>query len=173
MYETQVIEIWQLISSMFLLKVKKIYIYFSQCISLFKEICLKYILILQYIFGKPNHVLFALNFSSIFLQSLWLIQKNFSHLISFFFLGFAFQKLLLTFKSSIFTRSPRMVSTFKPLSPSRAFLINFGAIRSSRISSLLCTRVIFFFGQSLANSPANSNPTAPPPMTTILSLLMT
>ena len=170
MYETQVIEIWQLISSMFLLKVKKKKNnYFSQEI---KEICLN-ILILQYIFGKQNHVLFALNFCSIFLQSLWLIQKNFSHLISFFFLGFAFQKLLLTFKSSIFTRSPRMVSTFKLLSPSRAFLINFGAIRSSRISSLLCTRVIFFFGQSLANSPANSNPTAPPPMTTILSLLMT
>jgi len=70
MYETQVIEIWQLISSMFLLKVKekkkKPCNYFSQCISLFKEICLN-ILILQYIFGKQNHVLCALNFFSIFL----------------------------------------------------------------------------------------------------------
>ena len=67
MYETQVIEIWQLISSMFLLKVKKKKNnYFSQCISLFKEIYLN-ILILQYIFGKQNHVLFALNISSIFL----------------------------------------------------------------------------------------------------------
>ena len=66
MYETQVIEIWQLIFSMFLLKVKKKNNYFSQCISLFKEICLN-ILILQYIFGKQNHVLFALNFCSIFL----------------------------------------------------------------------------------------------------------
>ena len=67
MYETQVIEIWQLISSMFLLKVKKKKNnYFSQCISLFKEICLN-ILILQNIFGKQNHVLFALNFCSIFL----------------------------------------------------------------------------------------------------------
>lgn len=57
MYETQVIEIWQLISSMFLLKVKNNNNNnnFSQCLSLFKEICLN-ILILQYIFGKQNHV---------------------------------------------------------------------------------------------------------------------
>ena len=67
MYEMQVIEIWQLISSMFLLRVKKKKNnYFSQCILLFKEICLN-IYILQYIFEEQNHVLCALNFSSIFL----------------------------------------------------------------------------------------------------------
>ena len=66
MYETQVIEIWQLISSMFLLKVKKKKSnYFSQCISLFKEICLN-ILILQYILGNKImfsvHLIFPLSF---------------------------------------------------------------------------------------------------------------